>query len=217
MNDETFANALRLLKQGAVADVRGLLGPIENEKMTDAKVSHLLGVCDFRESKFEKAEEHFRKAASLDGLFAESRYYIGLCLERNGRPQEARIEYKAVLAIQPNHARALKKLSLDAQAVTAAGGNAVSAAAQPEAAGDAAAQLAEQGLAKGIFTDRKSTFVYVLQWITTIVFTTALVGGVCTFIVSAVTQFSLIGSLAIGLPLGVLFGIANAGGIKKFK
>ena len=216
MNDDDFANAGRLLKRGAVADVRRLLAPIENEKVTDAKVSHLLGVCEFRESKFEKAEEHFRNAVSLDGLFAESRYYIGLCLERQGRIQEARIEYGAVLVVKPNHALALKKLGNKVLPVAGAGGSAAPVTAQPAAASDAAAKLDREGLAKGIYTDRKSRFVYVVQWMVTFLFTVALVGTIATFLVGIAVP-NLEFAIPIGILIGAFFGIANAGNIKKFK
>ena len=50
----------------------------------------------------------------------------------------------------------------------------------------------------------------------TFLFTTALVGSISTFAVGIAVQ-RLEYAIPIGLVIGALFGIANAGTIKKFK
>jgi tetratricopeptide (TPR) repeat protein len=233
MDLDTYKEARALLRRGGVAEVRSMLAPLEAQGSQDAKVSFLLGVCDFRGSNFEAAEAHFRVASSLDGLFADARYYIGLCLDRRGRGPEARIEYMSVLAIEPNHASANKKLGTglpdrpapDRAMATPAAPRAAPPAKPPATEPSAASRLAEDGLAKGIYTEQKPPFVYWLQLIFVFLFTFVLAGGVggaaCAVIAGAVIGMpegpSAVVAVIGAVLIGGGFGIASAGTIRKFK
>ncbi|SFR42477.1 Protein kinase G tetratricopeptide repeat-containing protein [Marinobacter daqiaonensis] len=222
MNDEIFMTARDLLKQGAVADVRRLLASLQNEEATDARVSYLSGVCDFRESDFEKAERHFRDAVSLDGLFVEPRYYIGLCLERCNRFEEARIEYMTVLAMQPDHTGAIWKLAADSSAEGTTGAAPAgdvrreTPVRNQAAASEAESRLVDEGLAKGIYTDRKSKVVYFVEIGFIFAITFVIAGGIAGVLTNLASGNIAIAAI-VGLVVGTLAGVVNAGSIKRFK
>lgn len=60
--------------------------------------------------RFGEAEEAFRALLELRPQEAGAWFNLGVCLERDGRPGEARRAYQKVLLLEPGHPRALARL-----------------------------------------------------------------------------------------------------------
>jgi Flp pilus assembly protein TadD len=69
----------------------------------DAEVPYRMGICYREAGKTEQAEEHFRKALSMDSGYAPAYDGLGVLYEQTGRREEARAAF--VAAIENNPAR----------------------------------------------------------------------------------------------------------------
>lgn len=90
--------ALRVLDAGATA------APDDADALYWRSVSH------FRLGDFAAAEQHARRAISLDASHPGAFYYLGLSNERQGRSEDAFAAYRVVLALDPGHQKAIEKL-----------------------------------------------------------------------------------------------------------
>jgi tetratricopeptide (TPR) repeat protein len=70
------------------------------------------GVANLRNAQREEAEKSLRAAVELDPKLPSSWFYLGECLRMKGESAAARDAYRKVLAINPNHGRALARLIL---------------------------------------------------------------------------------------------------------
>ncbi|QGY39061.1 tetratricopeptide repeat protein [Pseudodesulfovibrio cashew] len=106
-----FEDAYLLFEREDFAQALFLLDQLVEQEPTQVNVRYLQGICHFRLGHFGKAEGAFRCALGINSDHLESRYYLGLCLERQDRTREARMAYEKVLAIDPSHGMALKKIA----------------------------------------------------------------------------------------------------------
>ena len=83
----------------------------EDPSNIDAKFK--LGVCWFRQKKFESAEKMFRAITANNYDDFKAWYYLGLCAERQGRENDAFSAYKIALAINPQFEAAKQKLGIE--------------------------------------------------------------------------------------------------------
>lgn len=97
----------------AADDPRGALRALDAGAATgpdDAEASYWRSVSHFRLGAFADAEQHARRAISLDASHGGAFYYLGLSTERQGRTEEALAAYRVVLALEPGHQKAAEKL-----------------------------------------------------------------------------------------------------------
>lgn len=186
----------------------------------NAQTLFLLGVCHFRRSEFKNAEDEFRNTVAQDGAAFKAWYYLGLALEKQERQDEAQQAFKVANSLNGKFKPAKEKLQLAVPQEPAEG--------KPNAKNVAAEQLAEDGLAKGIYTDQKNKFVYYTEcfliFIITLIFALPIFGGIVGGVIGVIVM-GVSGSESAGILVGgivaVLVGfgaaIANAGSVKKFK
>jgi tetratricopeptide (TPR) repeat protein len=229
MHDQSLAAARGLVNRGAIEEARRLLAETYIDQPTDANLSHLLGVCDFREGKFVEAERHFRRAISLPNHSVDSRYYIGLCLERRGVLEEAKTHFLSVLALDPTHVNAKNKIPAGSPMSSGVVLDEHPQKLQPPSKApiepNADALLAEVGLTKGIYTEKKSKLVYHTERVFGFIFGGLFFGGVFGAVFGAIAYF-LIGpkefevlsvGVAVALVVGIGGGVMVAGQVKKVK
>jgi tetratricopeptide (TPR) repeat protein len=112
------AEARELLSQGNISEAAQVLDEALRRDPKNAETRFLLGVAHFKSGEWFSAEGDFRDAIALNDrhILANAHYYLGLALERQGRPDDARLEYQQVLRNQPGHEVAelvKKKLGID--------------------------------------------------------------------------------------------------------
>lgn len=78
----------------------------------DAQGHHKLSELEFRRERFEEAISHGEQAVRLAPKCAECRLTLGLANFRAGRPEQARAQLEAVLAITPKHPTAMQYLEI---------------------------------------------------------------------------------------------------------
>ena len=73
----------------------------------------VVGNCKFDqlpEGLTEDAIAHYREALRHGGATAQTHYDLGVLLEAAGKPDEARVHFRAALRLDPGHADSLRRL-----------------------------------------------------------------------------------------------------------
>jgi len=106
---QELATLLRVLRRFDEALV--LFRRLEQRVPDDPRIPADIGRCLSGLRRYDEAEQVLRRAlANLDD--ANTRYDLGLVLDRTGRPAEAISEYKLALARNPTHRDALNNLGV---------------------------------------------------------------------------------------------------------
>jgi Flp pilus assembly protein TadD len=66
-----------------------------------ASIREALGIAYFRIRRFAEAEQEFRAVLELSPVDDYAHYALGRCLEKQGRPHEARGHYKLACSLRP--------------------------------------------------------------------------------------------------------------------
>ena len=80
----------------------------------NAEALYLVGVCLFRQKNFTQASKVLGQSIA-HAPAVNAYYYLGLCNERLGDEETAQKYYQMTLALDPNHALALNKVSPDSR------------------------------------------------------------------------------------------------------
>jgi len=117
MSLTTYQQANKLFEANKIPAASKLFEKSINEDPTNKDAKFKLGICRFRQKNFDGAEKIFRIITSTNYNDFRSWYYLGLCAERKGLPDDASSAYKIALAINPNFKEAKKKLNRDSEPI----------------------------------------------------------------------------------------------------
>ncbi|WP_422343180.1 tetratricopeptide repeat protein [Parasphingorhabdus sp.] len=109
MNNE-YIRAKNDFEKGNISKASAQLETMVEQGITNEEIIYLLGVCRFRQRKFEDARGLFISLLATNNSHINAHYYLGLSHERLGDEKSARTEYRFTLALKPDHKLAQKKL-----------------------------------------------------------------------------------------------------------
>jgi len=93
-------NAGQAFNAGDYLKALNLYKEVQNSTPNDAAVAFHVGECEFYLDEFEKAEQQFEKAKSLNAsAHPEINFMLGRCYQRKGKLDEAIAEYTAAKAL----------------------------------------------------------------------------------------------------------------------
>jgi tetratricopeptide (TPR) repeat protein len=115
--EESYEQGLQLFQAGKIDQAMSVLDAYVRRHPKHVQANFILGVCHFRYKHFDHAEVLFRTVISLDNGHYNAYYYLGLTLERQNRPDEARQFYQYALNLKPDFVEAQRKLGPTGQVV----------------------------------------------------------------------------------------------------
>lgn len=108
-----FTTGSALLADGRAHDAVAPLERARDLEPAKASIREVLGRAYFRAGRFRDAESEFLAAVDIDPTNDYAHFGVALCLERLGRPTEARGHLKLAVAMAPaseDYRRALERL-----------------------------------------------------------------------------------------------------------
>lgn len=111
---ELFQQGRRHLASGYAAQATVALEKAKRREPRKASIREALGIAYFRIRRFVEAEAEFRAVLELSPADDYAHFALGRCLEKLGRPAEARGHYKLAHGLRPHqddYRAALDRLS----------------------------------------------------------------------------------------------------------
>jgi len=213
MGNDPRDRAEKLFGQNKMAAAAPLFENLLLETPGDNELRMKLGICLFRTQDFQAAEARFRAVSAAQNHNHMAWYYLGLTQERQGREDDARTSYRFALSIKPDFSEAQQKLGGESSRPLAP--NKASKSLPGEA-------LEEADLARGIFTQQKSRFIFrceqVAYFFLGLLFIGGVTGSMAAFVTSIVTNdndAALVIGIGVGAVVGLVSGIIKAGNVSR--
>lgn len=104
-------NASQAFNAGDYLKALNLYKEVQNNNPNDAALAFHVGECQWYLEEYEKAEDAFEKAKSLNAsAHPDINFMLGRCYQRNGRLDEAMTEYTAAKALNMANAAKMKEI-----------------------------------------------------------------------------------------------------------
>lgn len=98
---ELFQQGRRHLRSGRAAQATVALEKAKRREPAKASIRETLGIAYFRIRRFVEAEAEFRAVLEISPVNDYAHFALGRCLEKQGRPAEARGHYKLARTLRP--------------------------------------------------------------------------------------------------------------------
>jgi Flp pilus assembly protein TadD len=98
---DLFQQGRRHLRSGRAAQATVALEKAKRREPAKASIREALGIAYFRIHRFVEAEAEFRAVLDLSPADDYAHFALGRCLEKQGRPAEARGHYKLARTLRP--------------------------------------------------------------------------------------------------------------------
>ncbi|MFN8186176.1 MAG: tetratricopeptide repeat protein [Gaiellales bacterium] len=98
---DLYQQGRRHLRDGMPAQATVALEKAKRREPAKASIREALGIAYFRIARFAEAEREFRAVLDLSPVDDYAHFALGRCLEKQGRPQEARGHYKLARCMRP--------------------------------------------------------------------------------------------------------------------
>ena len=93
------------LKQGMAAQATVSLEKAKRLEPEKASIREALAIAYYRIQRWDAAEVEFRAMLELSPVNDYAHYWLGGCLEKQGRPNEASAHYKLARSLKPGSKR----------------------------------------------------------------------------------------------------------------
>jgi Flp pilus assembly protein TadD len=96
-----YQQGRRHLADGMAAQATVALEKAKRREPRKASIREALGIAYFRIRRFAEAEQEFRAVLEISPVDDYAHFALGRCLEKQGRPREARGHYKLACSLRP--------------------------------------------------------------------------------------------------------------------
>lgn len=110
MTAESLREIRHLIDAGDITGARARLGQTEASLKGTPEIAFLTGVCSYREERVAAARSDFETCLHKDPMHSFARYYLALCLEREGAVDQAIEQLRETLRRDPSFKQAETKL-----------------------------------------------------------------------------------------------------------
>ncbi|MFK0285522.1 tetratricopeptide repeat protein [Streptomyces sp. NPDC090499] len=97
-----YREADRLLEAREPLEALRVLQPLSGEFAEDSAVLLLTARCYFASAQLRKAEEVLRRIVEADPADDYARFMLGRCLQRQSRPDDARVHLRIAVSLNPS-------------------------------------------------------------------------------------------------------------------
>jgi Flp pilus assembly protein TadD len=98
---QLYQQGRRHLADGLAAQATVALEKAKRREPHKASIREALGIAYFRIYRFAEAEKEFRAVLDISPVNDYAHFALGRCLEKQGRPAEARGHYKLARSLRP--------------------------------------------------------------------------------------------------------------------
>lgn len=109
---DKYEHAMQLFEANKIALAVKAFDDVLKRDPNNTEATYKLGICQFRLKDFAHSERIFRTLIADQYGHYEAWYYLGLCLKRQDKDEEAATVFKIALAINPDFKAAKRKLGI---------------------------------------------------------------------------------------------------------